>query len=60
MYALLCERVCHPDNDTGNWLPSRCLAKDGRSDSDIPAFSGTPQYFGYGKTSLSQKFFKIH
>jgi hypothetical protein len=26
------------------WLPSRCLAMDGRSDSDIPAFSGTPQY----------------
>jgi hypothetical protein len=25
------------------WLPSRCLATDGRSDSDIPAFSGTPQ-----------------
>jgi hypothetical protein len=27
------------------WLLSRCLAIDGRSDSDIPAFSGTPQYF---------------
>jgi hypothetical protein len=27
------------------WLPSRCPAMDGRSDSDIPAFSGTPQYF---------------
>jgi hypothetical protein len=26
------------------WLPSRCLAMGGRSDSDIPAFSGTPQY----------------
>jgi hypothetical protein len=23
------------------WLPSRCLAMDGRSNSDIPAFSGT-------------------
>jgi hypothetical protein len=27
------------------WLPSRCLAMDGLSDSDIPAFSGTPQYY---------------
>jgi hypothetical protein len=27
------------------WLPSRCLAMDGRPDSDIPAFSGTPHYF---------------
>jgi hypothetical protein len=27
------------------WLPSRCLAMDGRSDSDIPAFSGMPQYY---------------
>jgi hypothetical protein len=26
------------------WLPSRCLAMDGRSDSDIPAFSGMSQY----------------
>jgi hypothetical protein len=26
------------------WLRSRCLAMDGRSDSDIPAFSGTPQH----------------
>jgi hypothetical protein len=26
------------------WLPSRCLAMDGRSDSDISAFSGTPQF----------------
>jgi hypothetical protein len=25
------------------WLPSRCLAMDDRSDSDISAFSGTPQ-----------------
>jgi hypothetical protein len=25
-------------------LPSRCLAMDSRSDSGIPAFSGTPQY----------------
>jgi hypothetical protein len=25
-------------------LPSRCLAMDGRSDSDIPTFSSTPQY----------------
>jgi hypothetical protein len=29
------------------WLPSRCLAMDGRSDSDIPAPSGTPQYILY-------------
>jgi hypothetical protein len=28
----------------GTWLPSRCLAMDGRSDSYIPAFSGMPQY----------------
>jgi hypothetical protein len=27
------------------WLPSRFLAMDGRSDSDIPGFSGTPQYY---------------
>jgi hypothetical protein len=26
------------------WLPSRCLVMDGHSDSDIPAFRGTPQY----------------
>jgi hypothetical protein len=26
------------------WLRSCCLAMEGRSDSDIPAFSGTPQY----------------
>jgi hypothetical protein len=26
------------------WLPSRCLAMDGRFDLDIPVFSGTPQY----------------
>jgi hypothetical protein len=26
------------------WLPSHCLAMDGRSDADILAFSGTPQY----------------
>jgi hypothetical protein len=26
------------------WLPNRCLTMGGRSDSDIPAFSGTPQY----------------
>jgi hypothetical protein len=26
------------------WLPSRCLAMDGRYDSDIPASSCTPQY----------------
>jgi hypothetical protein len=28
----------YPDNDAGMWLPSRCLAMDTRSDSDIPAF----------------------
>jgi hypothetical protein len=44
MYALSRERVCHPDNNTGNLLPSRCLEMDGPSDSDILAFSGTPQY----------------
>jgi hypothetical protein len=29
------------------WLPNGCLAMDGRSDSDIPAFSGTPHYYYY-------------
>jgi hypothetical protein len=29
---------CYPNNDTGTWLPSRCLAMYRRSDSDIPAF----------------------
>jgi hypothetical protein len=29
------------------WFPSRSLAMGGRSDSDIPAFSGTPQYFKF-------------
>jgi hypothetical protein len=32
------------DNDAGTWLPSRCLAMDARSNSDIPALGGTPQY----------------
>jgi hypothetical protein len=27
------------------WLPSRCLAMDGRSDSNIPVFSRTSQYY---------------
>jgi hypothetical protein len=38
MYALSRERVYYPDNDAGMWLPSRCLAMDARSDSDIPVF----------------------
>jgi hypothetical protein len=38
MYAQSHERVCYPDNDAGIWLPSRCLAMDARSESDIPAF----------------------
>jgi hypothetical protein len=29
---------CHPENDGGTWLSSRCLAMDARSDADIPAF----------------------
>jgi hypothetical protein len=28
----------YPDNDAGTCLPSRCLAMDARSDTDIPAF----------------------
>jgi hypothetical protein len=37
-YMLSRERVCHSHKDAGPWLPSRCLAMDARSDSDIPAF----------------------
>jgi hypothetical protein len=44
MCALSCELVSYPDSVQETWLPSRCLAMDYGSDSDIPAFSSTPHY----------------